>query len=189
MTRKTRKSCSYCSPLYPGKSVLKSKGGSIWISNIWKYLTWLKLQECKQFSWGLESMAKIIDPSPLPIPDRQSKMLPGWVWGFKNYLKCWGHERVPLPWAEAICECFSHLTVARVRGPVTRFCKWVRPFKIPRKPRISSRVHYFFGWVQPFKIPRKLRGSLSSRKFWTSPSFKISRNCRENRILRIFWVP
>jgi hypothetical protein len=24
----------------------------------------------------LESMFKIIDPSPLPIPDRQSKMLP-----------------------------------------------------------------------------------------------------------------
>jgi hypothetical protein len=28
---------------------------------------------------GLESMVKMIDPSPLPIPDRQSKMLPGWV--------------------------------------------------------------------------------------------------------------
>ncbi len=39
MTQKTRKSCSYWSPLYPGKSVLKSKGGSIWISNIWKNLT------------------------------------------------------------------------------------------------------------------------------------------------------
>ncbi len=51
MTQKTQKSCSYWSPLYPGKSVLKSKGRSIWISNIWKYLTWLKLQECKQFSW------------------------------------------------------------------------------------------------------------------------------------------
>jgi hypothetical protein len=31
---------------------------------------------------GLESIVKIIDPSPLLIPDRQSKMLPGWVWGF-----------------------------------------------------------------------------------------------------------
>ncbi len=48
---KTRTSCTYWSPPYPGKSVLKSKGGSIWISNIWKYLAWLTLQECKQFSW------------------------------------------------------------------------------------------------------------------------------------------
>ncbi len=40
MTQKTRTSCTYWSPLYPEKSVLKSKGGSIWISNIWKYLTW-----------------------------------------------------------------------------------------------------------------------------------------------------
>ncbi len=50
MTQKTRKLCTYWSPLYPGKSVLKSKGRSIWISNIWKYLTWLKFQEWKQFS-------------------------------------------------------------------------------------------------------------------------------------------
>ncbi len=49
MTQKTRKSCTYWSPLYPGKSVLKSKGGSIRISDIQNYLTWLKLQECKQF--------------------------------------------------------------------------------------------------------------------------------------------
>ncbi len=27
-------------------------------------------------------MLKVNDPSPLPIPDWQSKMLPGWVWGF-----------------------------------------------------------------------------------------------------------
>ncbi len=51
MTQITRKSSTYWSPLYPGKSVLKSKGRSIWISNIWKYLTWLKLQKCKQFYW------------------------------------------------------------------------------------------------------------------------------------------
>ncbi len=51
MTQKTRTLCTYWSPLHPGKSVLKSKGGSIWISNIWKYFTWLKLQECKQISW------------------------------------------------------------------------------------------------------------------------------------------
>ncbi len=38
MTQMTRKSCTYWSPLYPGKSVLKSKGGNIWISNISKYL-------------------------------------------------------------------------------------------------------------------------------------------------------
>ncbi len=51
MTQKTKTSCTYWSPLYPGKLVLKSKGRSIWISNICNYLTWLKLQECKWFSW------------------------------------------------------------------------------------------------------------------------------------------
>ena len=51
MTQKTRKLCIYWSPLYPWKSLLKSKGGSIRISDIWKYLTRLKLQECKQCSW------------------------------------------------------------------------------------------------------------------------------------------
>ncbi len=51
MTQKTRILFTYWSPLYCGKSVLKSKGGSIWISNICEYLTWLKLQECQQFSW------------------------------------------------------------------------------------------------------------------------------------------
>ncbi len=35
MTQKTRKLCTHWSPLYPEKSVLKSTGGSIWISNIW----------------------------------------------------------------------------------------------------------------------------------------------------------
>jgi hypothetical protein len=34
MTQKTRKLCTYSSPPYPGKSVLKSKDGSIWISNV-----------------------------------------------------------------------------------------------------------------------------------------------------------
>ncbi len=51
MTQNTRKLCTYWSPLDPGKPVLKSKGGSIRISDIQKYLTWLKLQECKLFSW------------------------------------------------------------------------------------------------------------------------------------------
>jgi hypothetical protein len=50
----------------------------------------------KKWGLGLESMVKIIDPSPLPIPNQQSKMLPGWVWGFKNYLKCSGHEKVAM---------------------------------------------------------------------------------------------
>jgi hypothetical protein len=35
---------------------------------------------------GLESMGKIVDSSPLPIPNWQSKMLPGWVWGFLKSL-------------------------------------------------------------------------------------------------------
>jgi hypothetical protein len=41
----------------------------------------------QELGLGLESLVKINDPSPLLIPDRQSKMLPGWVWGLKNYLK------------------------------------------------------------------------------------------------------
>ena len=44
-------------------------------------------EKTREAGLGLESMFKIIDPSPLPIPDRQSKMLPGWVWGFKNSTK------------------------------------------------------------------------------------------------------
>ncbi len=51
MTQKTRKLWTYWSLLYPGKPLLKSKGWSIRISDIQKYLTWLKLQECKLFSW------------------------------------------------------------------------------------------------------------------------------------------
>ncbi len=39
MTGKTKKYCIYCSPLYPGKTLLKSKGGSIRFSDIQKYLT------------------------------------------------------------------------------------------------------------------------------------------------------
>ncbi len=43
-------------------------------------------KENKRSKVGLESMIRIIDPSPLPILDRQSKMLPGWVWGYlKGY--------------------------------------------------------------------------------------------------------
>jgi hypothetical protein len=55
MTRKTKKYYMYWSPLYPGK-MLKSKGGSIRFSDIQKCLTWLKLQECKQFSWCSSEM-------------------------------------------------------------------------------------------------------------------------------------
>ncbi len=51
MIGKTKKCCMYWSPLYPGKTLLKSKGGSIMFSDIQNYLTWLKLQECKRFSW------------------------------------------------------------------------------------------------------------------------------------------
>ncbi len=36
MTQKIKKLCSYWSPIYPRKSVLKSKGRSIWISNLCK---------------------------------------------------------------------------------------------------------------------------------------------------------
>ena len=39
MTGKTKKYCMYCSPLYRGKTLLKSKGGSIRFSDIQKYLT------------------------------------------------------------------------------------------------------------------------------------------------------
>ncbi len=51
MTKKTKKYYMYWSPLYPEKTLLKRKGGSIMFSDIQKYLTWLKLQECKWFSW------------------------------------------------------------------------------------------------------------------------------------------
>ncbi len=47
---KEKKYYMYWSPLYPGKTLLKSKGGTIRFSDMEKYLTWLKLQECKQFS-------------------------------------------------------------------------------------------------------------------------------------------
>ncbi len=50
MTRKTKKFMCW-SPLYPGKTLVKSKVGSIRFSDIQKYLIWLKLQECQQFSW------------------------------------------------------------------------------------------------------------------------------------------
>jgi hypothetical protein len=39
MTGKTKKYCMYQSPLYPGKPLLKSKGGSIRFSDIQKYST------------------------------------------------------------------------------------------------------------------------------------------------------
>ncbi len=39
MTGKTKKYYMYLSPLYPGKTLLKSKGGSIRFSDIQKYLT------------------------------------------------------------------------------------------------------------------------------------------------------
>ncbi len=39
MTGKTKKYYMYCSPLYPGKTLLKSKGGRIRFSDIQKYLT------------------------------------------------------------------------------------------------------------------------------------------------------
>ncbi len=48
MIQKTKK-CMYWSPLYPGKSLVKSKGGSIRFSDIQKYLTWLKLQNAINF--------------------------------------------------------------------------------------------------------------------------------------------
>jgi hypothetical protein len=50
MTQMTKKYYIYWSPLYPGKTLVKSMGGSIRFSDIQKYLTWLKLQECKQIS-------------------------------------------------------------------------------------------------------------------------------------------
>ncbi len=50
MTWKTKK-CMYWSPLYPEKTLVKSKGGSMKFSDIQKYLTWLKLQECKKKPW------------------------------------------------------------------------------------------------------------------------------------------
>jgi hypothetical protein len=36
-----------------------------------------KEKKTREARLGLESMFRIIDPSPLPIPDRQFKMLPG----------------------------------------------------------------------------------------------------------------
>jgi hypothetical protein len=35
---------------------------------------------------GIGINGQITDSSPLPIPDRQSKMLQGWVWGFLSIL-------------------------------------------------------------------------------------------------------
>ncbi len=98
-------------------------------------------------------------------------------------------------WEGAMAMSWSNFWVlftphcCRVCGPVTQFFGWVCPFKIPRKPWISSRVHYCFWWVRPFKIPRKLRRSPSSEIFWMSPSFKIPRNCGKIRISRIFGGP
>jgi hypothetical protein len=39
MSQKTKKNCIYQSLLYPGKTLVKSKGGSIRFSDIQKYLT------------------------------------------------------------------------------------------------------------------------------------------------------
>ncbi len=41
----------------------------------------------QELGLGLESMVEKNDPSPLPIPDWQSKLLPEWVWGFKKLSK------------------------------------------------------------------------------------------------------
>ncbi len=109
-------------------------------------------------------------------------------------------------WEDAMAMSWSNLWViftphgCRVCGPVkftgllvvqwnSRVCLtfgWVRPFKFPRKPRISSRVHYFFGWVCLFKILRKLRRSPSFEKIWASPSFEIPRNRIKIQVLRFF---
>ncbi len=43
-----------------------------------------KEKKTREARLGLESMFRIIDPSPIPIPDRQSKMHPG---GFGDFLK------------------------------------------------------------------------------------------------------
>jgi hypothetical protein len=120
----------------------------------------------------------------------------------KIYLKCWGLETMQWQWAEAICECFLHLTLTRFAvqwnsrvclqsSEICGVCSiigWVCPFEFPRKPRIILRVHYFFGWVRPFKIPRKLWRSPSFEKIWASPSFKIPRNHGKTRVARFFWV-
>ncbi len=64
MTGNTKKYTKYWSPLYPGKILLKSKGGSIRFSDIQRYLTWLKVQECYQFSWFLITlMIRILNSS------------------------------------------------------------------------------------------------------------------------------
>ncbi len=79
MTRNTKKYSKYWSPLYPGKTLLKSKGGSIRFSDIQKYLTWLKLQECYQFSWfKITLMIRILNSSV-----HQKSMLEKWHVSFQ----------------------------------------------------------------------------------------------------------
>jgi hypothetical protein len=50
------------------------------------HLVGLSTKKEQELGLGLESMVKMIDPSPLPIPDRKSKMFQ-WVWGFKKLSK------------------------------------------------------------------------------------------------------
>ncbi len=87
MTRKTKKYCMYWSPLYPGKTLLKNKGRSIRFSDIQKYLTWLKLQECKWFSWfEITQMICILNSSV-----HQKSLLEKWHIIISNQGKPYAH--------------------------------------------------------------------------------------------------
>ncbi len=81
----------------------------------------------------------------------------------KQFMRAFNNSRLPGLRSSEICR-------------FARFLGGSVPSNSREKLRISLRVHYFFGWVRHFKIPKKLRGSPSSKIFWTSPSFEIPRN-------------
>ncbi len=84
MTGKTKKYCMYWSPLYLGKTLLKSKGRSIRFSDIQKYLTSSEMVLCP-ILWGINYhifMPVRLDEISTTIVDTRLKFVYGYQKNF-----------------------------------------------------------------------------------------------------------
>jgi hypothetical protein len=72
---------------------------------------------------------------------------------------------------------------------VTWFLGWVSPFKIPRKPWISLRVHYFLGGSIPSKSQENCREVQDLKNFGQACPSRSRETTEKSAFWEIFWVP
>ncbi len=160
---------------------------SQWLT-VCRHSVGLSTKSEQELGLGLESMVKMIDPSPLPIPDRQSKML-GWVWGLKKLsktLRSW-EGAMAMSWSN-LWVLFTPYSLQGSRSSDSIF--WVGPSSWNPEKTVDKFAGSLIFWVGlSLQNPNKNLGKSEFRIILDKPILQNPKKPRGNPHFENFLGP